>query len=149
MSLSLSPGRVNIEIWQQWHKIHFKLAILFNRSLSDSRSGEGPHAPPRQRGRSGQRQSSGSPSPSGLQQAPSTLSSEPQGTKQASNGLPPTPKVHMGACFSKVRRKSRTASTFVARLDPHKRKLPHKPTVHCQLRKCVQYLLKLKDSNTN
>ena len=33
----------------------------------------------------------------------STLSSEPVKPQPMSNGLPPTPKVHMGACFSKVR----------------------------------------------
>jgi len=32
----------------------------------------------------------------------STLSSEPAKPQPMSNGLPPTPKVHMGACFSKV-----------------------------------------------
>ena len=35
----------------------------------------------------------------------STLSSEPVKPQPMSNGLPPTPKVHMGACFSKVKLK--------------------------------------------
>ena len=34
----------------------------------------------------------------------STLSSEPVKPQPMSNGLPPTPKVHMGACFSKVKK---------------------------------------------
>jgi hypothetical protein len=32
----------------------------------------------------------------------SNFSSEPIKPQPLSNGLPPTPKVHMGACFSKV-----------------------------------------------
>lgn len=76
------------------------------RSLSDSRSntrlnsegsgsptGDGsPKAPPRRRDRSGRRPS------------PTNTCSLSSGSKQqpVSNGLPPTPKVHMGACFSKV-----------------------------------------------
>jgi len=69
-----------------------------HRSLSDSRAntqngGAGsplapPRRPPRERGESEGRQTNNS----NTDQAP----------KAISNGLPPTPKVHMGACFSKV-----------------------------------------------
>jgi len=62
-----------------------------HRSLSDSRAHEGrqngsssPHAPPRRRERTSSSKRATSP------------------PKATSNGLPPTPKVHMGACFSKV-----------------------------------------------
>ena len=65
-----------------------------HRSLSDSRAHEprslrqngssSPHAPPRRRERTSSQKRATSP------------------PKATSNGLPPTPKVHMGACFSKV-----------------------------------------------
>jgi len=66
-----------------------------HRSLSDSRAHEprsharqngssSPHAPPRRRDRTSSQKRATSP------------------PKATSNGLPPTPKVHMGACFSKV-----------------------------------------------
>jgi len=65
-----------------------------HRSLSDSRAHEtrphrqngssSPQAPPRRRERTSSQKRATSP------------------PKATSNGLPPTPKVHMGACFSKV-----------------------------------------------
>jgi len=65
-----------------------------HRSLSDSRANEtrphrqngssSPQAPPRRRERTSSQKRATSP------------------PKATSNGLPPTPKVHMGACFSKV-----------------------------------------------
>jgi len=73
-----------------------------HRSLSDSRSnnprsstrdhaeGTSPLAPPRNRSRQESEQDSN------ISQL-NTYAGQP-----ASNGLPPTPKVHMGACFSKV-----------------------------------------------
>ena len=58
-------------------------------------NGSNPQAPPRRAERGRQRPSKSPPPP------PTSTSST---TKDApiSNGLPPTPKVHMGACFSKV-----------------------------------------------
>jgi len=68
-----------------------QLQTTRHRSLSDSRAQEGrqngsgsPQAPPRRRERTSSSKRTTSP------------------PKATSNGLPPTPKVHMGACFSKV-----------------------------------------------
>jgi len=85
-----------------------------HRSMSDSRSNssrdgmsqDSPLAPPRRRGRDGSpttlsssaADSTTSGSGSSNLQSTSSLIKQPP----ASHGLPPTPKVHMGACFSKV-----------------------------------------------
>ena len=62
-----------------------------------------PKAPPRRRDRSNRRSSpTGMLSHTSTISSSSTLSSEPAKPQPMSNGLPPTPKVHMGACFSKV-----------------------------------------------
>lgn len=69
-----------------------------HRSLSDSRA----HEP---RSRSQTRHSNGSSSPHAPPRRRDRTSSQKRTTsppKATSNGLPPTPKVHMGACFSKV-----------------------------------------------
>ena len=66
-----------------------------HRSLSDSRAHE-PRAHARQ---------NGSSSPNAPPRRRDRTSSQKRATsppKATSNGLPPTPKVHMGACFSKV-----------------------------------------------
>ncbi|XP_059087695.1 uncharacterized protein LOC131884074 [Tigriopus californicus] len=83
-----------------------------NRSLSDSRANdrmgsESPQAPPRRRERSNKRQESSSPPPPPSipppPPPPPPVSDNLGASSQPfSNGLPPTPKVHMGACFSKV-----------------------------------------------
>lgn len=82
-----------------------------NRSLSDSRANdrmgsESPQAPPRRRERSNKRQESSSPQPPPSvppPPPPPPVSDNLGASSQPfSNGLPPTPKVHMGACFSKV-----------------------------------------------
>ena len=69
-------------------------------SFSDDGSRTSPKAPPRRRDRSARRSS-----PTGMLNS-GNLSGEPlkqqQQQQPISNGLPPTPKVHMGACFSKV-----------------------------------------------
>ena len=63
-----------------------------------------PKAPPRsRRDRSNRRSSPTSMMSSSAISSSSTLSSEPVKPQPMSNGLPPTPKVHMGACFSKVK----------------------------------------------
>jgi len=67
-----------------------------HRSLSDSRA----HEP-----RNSSRHSNGLPSPTAPPRRRERTSSQKRATsppKATSNGLPPTPKVHMGACFSKV-----------------------------------------------
>ena len=79
--------------------IFFLVKLHFNFFFIDDNS---PKAPPRRRDRSNRRSS-----PTGMLSAStisssSTLSSEPAKPQPMSNGLPPTPKVHMGACFSKV-----------------------------------------------
>lgn len=67
-----------------------------HRSLSDSRAHEQ---------RNSSRHNNGLPSPTAPPRRRERTSSQKRATsppKATSNGLPPTPKVHMGACFSKV-----------------------------------------------
>ena len=74
-------------------KINFKL-------LGDDASPEGsPRAPPRRQERSSRGKSPGNGT-ANLMTGPGTQN------RPVSNGLPPTPKVHMGACFSKVKMSS-------------------------------------------
>ena len=81
------------------HLLTFTYFLLLQIATDDDESSykNPPEAPPRHRRNRKSLLSSG-------QRASSALNLSSTGSPQVSfsNGLPPTPKVHMGACFSKV-----------------------------------------------